>query len=74
MIEFIKLFLIIIILFNLLNFILLKYNFLIDDSLKLNHKSFTNKIKTPITGGVLFIFSIIYLLQGYNTFSNLIFF
>ncbi len=47
---------------------------MIDDSLKLNHKNFTNKIKTPITGGVLFIFSIIYLLQGYNTFSNLIFF
>lgn len=74
MIEFIKLLLIIIILFNLLNFIFLKYNFLIDDSLKLNHKNFTNKIKTPITGGILFIFSIIYLLQGYNIFSNLIFF
>ena len=74
MIEFIKLFLIVIILFNLLNLIFLKYDFLIDDSFKLNHKNFTNTIKIPITGGVLFIFSIIFLLQGFNAVSNLIFF
>jgi len=73
-IEFIKLFLIVIILFNLLNLIFLKYNFLIDDSFKLNHKNFTNKIKTPITGGILFIFSTIFLLKDFNVVSNLIFF
>jgi len=73
-IEFIKLFLIAIILFSLLNIIFLKYNVLIDNSFKLNHKNFTNKIKIPITGGVLFIFSIIFLLKGFNAVSNLIFF
>ena len=74
MIEFIKLFLIVIILFNLLNFIFLKYNFLIDGSFKSSHKSFANKIKIPITGGILFIFSILFLMEGFNIRSNFIFF
>lgn len=73
MIEFIELFIVIIILFNLLNFIFVKYSFLIDDFNKLNHKKFINVIKTPITGGILFIFSITLLLKDFNTLSNLIF-
>ncbi len=74
MIENLKLILIIAVFFNLLNFIFLKYDFLIDNSFRLNHKNLTNKTNTPITGGILLIFSIIFLLKDFNIESNFIFF
>ena len=58
--EYIIYFLFLIIILNLLNFLFIKYNFLVDDKEKLFHKNFVNKDKVPITGGFLFLFFILY--------------
>lgn len=74
MIELIKLFLVVVIIFNLINYIFLKFDFLIDGVGSLKHKNFINKSKVPITGGILFILTIIFLLQEFNIINKFIFF
>ena len=73
MFELILPFIIIFILFNLLNFVCVKNNILIDLTTKLNHKKLTNKKYVPITGGILIVFSLFFLLLEISLINKLIF-
>ena len=73
MFELIIPFIIIFILFNLLNFLCLKNNILIDLTTKLNHKKLTNKKYVPITGGILIVFSLFFFLLQISLINKLIF-
>ena len=74
MIEIIILFLLGLILFYVLNILCLKNKILIDDVLVSSHKKFINKIEIPITGGILILFSIIFLFKDIILINKILFF
>ena len=68
----INVFLISFLLCLIINYILLKYNFLIDKKF-FPHKSFVSKNLVPISGGLIFTISALSFLQFENNFSYVIF-
>ncbi len=61
------------ILFNYLNIICFNKNILIDVEKNSNHKKLINRLKVPITGGILVIFSITFFFQEISIINKLIF-
>jgi len=56
----------------IINYISIKYNYLIDKKF-FPHKSFVSKNSVPITGGLIFILSTLLLLRFENTFNYIIY-
>ena len=57
----------------IINYILPKYNFLIDKKKFFPHKSFTSKNSVPISGGLIFILTTLLFLKFENYFNYIIF-
>ncbi len=73
MIDLIILFFLGIVLFNIFNVYCLRRKLLIDGLIKSEHKSYVNKIDVPITGGILIIFTIIFLLKDISIVNKFFF-
>ncbi len=73
MFELLIFFIIIFLSFNFLNFICLNKNVLVDIQKNSDHKKLTNKLKVPITGGILIVFSIIFILDEITLLNKFIF-
>ncbi len=73
MFELLIFFIIIFLSFNFLNIICLNKNVLVDIQKNSDHKKLTNKLKVPITGGILIVFSIIFILDEITLLNKFIF-
>ena len=73
MFELLIFFIIIFLSFNFLNFICLNKNVLVDIQKNSDHKKLTNKLKVPLTGGILIVFSIIFILDEITLLNKFIF-
>ena len=73
MIDLIILFLLGTILFHVFNIFCLRKKLLIDSITKSDHKSYINKFDAPITGGILIIFTIIFLLEDISILNKFFF-
>tara|TARA_A100001015_G_scaffold272072_1_gene326302 strand:+ start:2410 stop:3444 length:1035 start_codon:yes stop_codon:yes gene_type:complete len=71
--ELLIFFIIIFLSFNFLNIICLNKNVLVDIQKNSDHKKLTNKLKVPITGGILIVFSIIFILDEITLLNKFIF-
>ena len=71
---FILTFLLIFIIFNFINLYCVNHKLLIDNSFKSNHKKLVNRLDVPVTGGILIVFSLIFLVKEISLINKFFFF